>query len=123
MSISDFISAVLVLAVNNRWVELGAYLAVIQGWQTTNPPQNIPDLNEVKAGISQLRDLTIANQEALMSKNDEMNAKLDEYTAAVAAEIEKLKAAGTGGPGMSAEEVDAVIVRLQAAIDALKSGI
>jgi hypothetical protein len=123
MSISDFTSAVLVLAVNNRWVELGAYLAVIQGWQTTNPPQNIPDLNEVKAGISQLRDLTIANQEALMSKNDEMNAKLDEYTAAVAAEIEKLKAAGTGGPGMSVEEVDAVIVRLQAAIDALKSGI
>lgn len=135
MTLGDFISTVLVLATKNRWAELGAYLSVIQEWQKTNTSDIIPDLTEVKVGIEELRDLNVSNQETIMAKLAEMNAamdahaaKLDELAAGITKEIEQLKAAGTGGDGMSATEVDGVITRLttltgalQTSVDALKA--
>jgi hypothetical protein len=80
--------------------------------------------------VAETQNLILKIQGKIMTKADEMNAKIDaleatvqdqktaleEQGAAILKEIEQLKAAGTGGSGdgMSAGEVDAAAARLEA---------
>jgi len=133
MTLGDFISSVLALAIKQQWATLDNYLAVIREWQKANPADNLSDLTEVKAEIKALRDLITTNhQEAILAnealaaklnaKIDEVTAKYDEVAKAIVKEIEQLVEAGTGGSGegLSAEQVDAAVVRLSALADKMQ---
>jgi len=128
MTLSDFIATVLVLVRQGRWDELGAYLAVIQEWQRTNPTGNqLSDLTEVKAGIKELRDLVIANQETIMSRQTELAASVADLKVAwveasndILTEIEQLKTALMSS-GTSDAAVDAAIAELTATAEAMRA--
>jgi len=141
MTLNEYITAVLLYARANRWDALDDYNAIIRELLKAAPADNTSDLNEVKAELGALRDLITTNhQEAtlanealntkLNAKIDELSAKWDAVAAALTKEIEQLAAAGSGGSGegLSVEQVDAAVARLedlavkmQASTDAAKA--